>query len=47
VEKSRRDDGADRAILGCTEIGLAIGPEHLPVPAFDWVPLAAITLKSR
>jgi aspartate racemase len=29
------DAGADSVILGCTEIGLLIGPEHLPVPTFD------------
>jgi aspartate racemase len=29
------DAGADSVILGCTEIGLLIGPEHLTVPTFD------------
>lgn len=28
-------DGAEGIILGCTEIGLLIGPEHSPVPTFD------------
>jgi len=28
-------DGADAVILGCTEFGLLLGPEHLPVPTFD------------
>jgi len=28
-------DGADAVILGCTELGLLVGPEHLPVPTFD------------
>jgi aspartate racemase len=27
--------GADSVILGCTEIGLLIGPEHLSLPTFD------------
>jgi aspartate racemase len=27
--------GADSVILGCTEIGLLIGPQHLDLPAFD------------
>jgi aspartate racemase len=30
-----RDKGADSVILGCTEIGLLIGPEHLDLPMFD------------
>ena len=28
-------DGAEGVILGCTELPLLIGPEDLPVPAFD------------
>jgi aspartate racemase len=28
-------DGAEGIILGCTEIGLLIQPEHSPVPVFD------------
>lgn len=28
-------NGADCVILGCTEIGLLIGPEHLDLPMFD------------
>lgn len=27
--------GAQGIILGCTEIGLLIGPEDVPVPSFD------------
>jgi aspartate racemase len=34
VERSRAR-GADGVILGCTEIGLLIGPEHLDLPTFD------------
>lgn len=30
-----RANGADSVILGCTEIGLLIGPEHLDLPMFD------------
>ena len=35
IVKKGRQAGADSVILGCTEIGLLIGPEHLPVPTFD------------
>ena len=28
-------DGADSVILGCTEIGLLMGPQHFDLPAFD------------
>lgn len=28
-------EGADGVILGCTEIGLLIGPEHTDLPVFD------------
>jgi aspartate racemase len=34
VERGRQA-GADSVILGCTEIGLLIGPEHLDLPTFD------------
>jgi aspartate racemase len=30
-----RSSGADSVILGCTEIGLLIGPEQIDLPAFD------------
>jgi aspartate racemase len=28
-------EGADSVILGCTEIGLLVGPEHIDLPVFD------------
>jgi aspartate racemase len=28
-------DGADSVILGCTEIGLLVGPQHFDLPVFD------------
>ena len=28
-------EGADSVILGCTEIGLLVGPEHIDIPVFD------------
>ncbi|MCA9885866.1 MAG: aspartate/glutamate racemase family protein [Anaerolineae bacterium] len=34
--------GAQGVILGCTEIGLLIKPEHSPVPTFDTTELHAI-----
>lgn len=30
-----QSDGAQGVILGCTEIGLLIKPEHSPIPVFD------------
>jgi aspartate racemase len=27
--------GADSVILGCTEIGLLVGPQHFDLPVFD------------
>lgn len=35
------DAGAQGAILGCTEIGLLLQPEHSPVPLFDTAALHA------
>lgn len=35
VIESLVDNGAQGIILGCTEIGLLIKPEHSPVPVFD------------
>lgn len=35
------DAGAEAVILGCTEIGLLIGPEDSPVPIFDTTALHA------
>ncbi|MFN4311176.1 MAG: aspartate/glutamate racemase family protein [Ferrovibrio sp.] len=34
IERGRQA-GADAVILGCTEIGLLIGPEHTGLPVFD------------
>lgn len=34
IERGRAK-GADSVILGCTEIGLLIGPEHTDLPVFD------------
>jgi aspartate racemase len=34
IERGRAR-GADSVILGCTEIGLLIGPEHTDLPSFD------------
>ncbi|WP_375789991.1 aspartate/glutamate racemase family protein [Bradyrhizobium sp. Pha-3] len=36
-----RARGADAVILGCTEIGLLLGPEHTEVPVFDSTKLHA------
>jgi aspartate racemase len=35
-------EGAQGVILGCTEIGLLIKPEHSPVPVFDTTYLHAV-----
>lgn len=35
VERAISDDGVDGAILGCTELGLLVGPDDLPVTVFD------------
>jgi len=32
---------ADAAVLGCTELGLLVGPEDLPVPTFDTLKIHA------
>ena len=37
----RKPDGADAIIAGCTEIPLALGQEHLPVPYFDSLTILA------
>ena len=37
----KKPDGADAIIAGCTEIPLALGQEHLPVPYFDSLTLLA------
>jgi aspartate racemase len=41
VERARRQDGADAAILGCTEFSLLVGAEDLALPAFDTTALHA------
>ena len=33
--------GAEGIILGCTEIGLLVGPQDVPLPVFDTTPLHA------
>jgi aspartate racemase len=35
AERAVRAEGADGVILGCTEFGLLVKPEDLPVPVFD------------
>jgi aspartate racemase len=40
VEQAVRD-GADSVIFGCTEVGLLITPQDVPVPAFDSTALHA------
>jgi aspartate racemase len=35
AESAVRGEGADGVILGCTEFGLLVKPEDLPVPVFD------------
>ncbi len=35
VMQSMKDKGAQGVILGCTEIGMLIGPEDAPIPSFD------------
>ena len=37
-----KDDGAEGVILGCTEIGLLIKPEHSSIPVFDTTYLHAV-----
>jgi len=37
----REPDGADAIIAGCTEIPLALGQKHLPVPYFDSLTILA------
>ena len=36
------DDGAEAIILGCTEIGLLVGPPDSPVPLIDTLELHAL-----
>ena len=35
VRRAMAEDGVDAAILGCTEFGLLVGPDDLPIPVFD------------
>jgi aspartate racemase len=35
VESAVRAEGADGVILGCTEFGLLVQPDDLPIPVFD------------
>ena len=42
IIQSLVDEGAQGVILGCTEIGLLIKPEHSPVPVFDTTELHAL-----
>jgi aspartate racemase len=41
VIESLRDQGAQAIILGCTEIGLLIEPQHCALPLFDTTRLHA------
>jgi aspartate racemase len=41
VRQAMVEDGVDGAILGCTEFGLLVGPDDLPVPTFDTTELHA------
>lgn len=41
VARARRDDGVDGIILGCTEIGLLVGPDDFDLPTFDTTKLHA------
>ena len=41
VIEDLRADGAQAVILGCTEIGLLIEPQHSPIPSFDTTRLHA------
>ena len=41
VREAMARDGVDGAILGCTEFGLLVGPDDLPVPTFDTTELHA------
>jgi len=42
IEKAKKD-GADSVIFGCTEIGLLLQPEDVPLPVFDTAVLHAET----
>ena len=42
VIENLRENGAQAVILGCTEIGLLIKPEHCPIPSYDTTYLHAL-----
>lgn len=42
IIKDLQQAGAEGVILGCTEIGLLIKPEHSPIPTFDTTELHAL-----
>ena len=42
VIEDLRSAGAEAVILGCTEIGLLIEPQHSPIPSFDTTRLHAL-----
>ena len=41
VDRAVAEDGVDGVILGCTELGLLVGPEDLSTPTFDTTELHA------
>ena len=41
VDRAVADDGVDGVILGCTELGLLVGPDDLSTPTFDTTELHA------
>jgi len=41
VESAVRGEGVDSVILGCTEFGLLVKQDDLPVPMFDTAELHA------
>jgi len=41
IIRQLHDQGVEGVILGCTELGLLIKPEHSPVPLFDTTVLHA------
>ena len=43
MERLRREEGAEGAILGCTEIPLLIHQEHTDIPVFDTTFLHAMS----
>jgi aspartate racemase len=37
IARRLADAGADSLILGCTEVGMLLGPQNVPVPVFDTI----------